>query len=317
MANLDVQKIVTFVRITRTEQAYAVHKLKQREGDLNAPLDAHYRFAATNIANRYVPDSEDSMIDIDDSEEESEEAEDALYEYGQSHLQDPFLAHAISMSLETVEIEKQLREVANTIRESLSGVTEAHNVDHLRQMQSSSRSLDEENESRGVPASSLVTASALDEAFTNSLDLISWLTLYEAAMFAEVPDSRYRSGSLAPRTPSPSAEIQRLIRDKQELEKQLAEKEASLPLEPAIDEGNAVTILIRMPSGNRLTRCFMKSHNLQTLFDFIDISRLVKPNTYRLVKPFPRETFGAQQSCLTLQELGLTNKQEALFLEMI
>lgn len=49
----------------------------------------------------------------------------------------------------------------------------------------------------------------------------------------------------------------------QELERQLAEKEASLPLEPTPDDDNAVTLLVRMPDGSRMGRRFLKSDNLQ------------------------------------------------------
>lgn len=103
----------------------------------------------------------------------------------------------------------------------------------------------------------------------------------------------------------------------QELEKQLAAKEVSLPPEPSSDNENAVTLLVRMPDGSRRGRRFLRSDNLQvkacknfptlsfpfsfgcliilnpcldffqSLFDFIDVGRVVKPGTYRLVSiPF-------------------------------
>ncbi|XP_039050818.1 plant UBX domain-containing protein 8-like isoform X2 [Hibiscus syriacus] len=104
---------------------------------------------------------------------------------------------------------------------------------------------------------------------------------------------------------------------KQECERQLAAKEASLPQEPSSNEENAVNLLVRMPDGIRRGRLFLKSDRLQSLYDFIDIGRGVEPGTYRLVRPYPRRAFGEEESSLTLSELGLTNKQEALFLELI
>ncbi|KAK8577643.1 hypothetical protein V6N13_027910 [Hibiscus sabdariffa] len=104
---------------------------------------------------------------------------------------------------------------------------------------------------------------------------------------------------------------------KQECERQLAAKEASLPQEPSANEENAVNLLVRMPDGSRRGRLFLKSDRLQSLYDYIDIGRGVKPGTYRLVRPYPRRAFGDGESSLTLNELGLTNKQEALFLELI
>ncbi|XP_024174684.1 plant UBX domain-containing protein 9 isoform X3 [Rosa chinensis] len=102
-----------------------------------------------------------------------------------------------------------------------------------------------------------------------------------------------------------------------EFERRLDAKSASLPCEPAPDDENAVTLLVRMPNGSRLSRRFRKSDKLQLLFDFIDVGRVVEPGTYRVVRSYPRHAFTANNSLLTLRELGLTNKQEALFLELI
>ncbi|CAN1332927.1 Plant UBX domain-containing protein 8 [Linum perenne] len=112
-------------------------------------------------------------------------------------------------------------------------------------------------------------------------------------------------------------EEEQIIVLSQEIERQLAAKEASLPQEPTPDEENAVTLLVRMPDGARHGRRFLKSDRLQSLFDFIDVTRVVKPGTYRLVRPYPRQAFSDGHSNLTLTELGLTSKQEALFLEVI
>ncbi|CDY13274.1 BnaC09g23820D [Brassica napus] len=98
---------------------------------------------------------------------------------------------------------------------------------------------------------------------------------------------------------------------------QLKAKEASLPKEPQADEENAITLLVRMPDGTRHGRRFLRSDKLQSLFDFIDIARVVKPRTYRLVRPYPRHAFGDGESESTLNDLGLSSKQEALFLELI
>jgi len=105
--------------------------------------------------------------------------------------------------------------------------------------------------------------------------------------------------------------------EEEKLQRILAAKEASLPQEPAADDENAVTLLVRMPDGSRHGRRFLKSDKLQLLFDFIDVGRLVKPGTYRVVRPYPRHAFGIADSSLTFRELGLTSKQEALFLELI
>ncbi|ERN19348.1 plant UBX domain-containing protein 8 isoform X1 [Amborella trichopoda] len=109
----------------------------------------------------------------------------------------------------------------------------------------------------------------------------------------------------------------RKLLEEEELERQLAAKEASLPQEPPADNENAITLLVRMPDGSRRGRRFLMADKLQSLFDFIDVGRGVKPNTYRLVRPYPRRAFSDGEKGLSLSEVGLSSKLEALFLELI
>lgn len=66
----------------------------------------------------------------------------------------------------------------------------------------------------------------------------------------------------------------------QEMERQLAAKEASLPHEPSPDDENAVTLLVRMPDGSRRGRRFLKSHKLQVYIIYCirlcDLNRIHK-----------------------------------------
>ncbi|KAL8064284.1 hypothetical protein ABFX02_01G080000 [Erythranthe guttata] len=112
-------------------------------------------------------------------------------------------------------------------------------------------------------------------------------------------------------------ESHRKLLEQQEIERQLAAKEASLPQEPNTDDDNSVTLLVRMPDGTRRSRRFHKSDKLQYLFDFIDIGRGITPGSYRLVRSYPRRAFSDGESSSTMNELGLTSKQEALYLELI
>ncbi|KAG6408003.1 hypothetical protein SASPL_131005 [Salvia splendens] len=111
--------------------------------------------------------------------------------------------------------------------------------------------------------------------------------------------------------------MRKKLQEEQENERQLAAKEASLPGEPTPDDENAVTLLVRMPDGSRRGRRFLKSDKLQSLFDYIDIGRVVKPGSYRLVRSYPRRALGDGERPSTFDELGLTSKQEALYLELI
>ncbi|KAF6154448.1 hypothetical protein GIB67_028340 [Kingdonia uniflora] len=78
-------------------------------------------------------------------------------------------------------------------------------------------------------------------------------------------------------------ESRRKLLEEEEMKKELAQKEASLPQEPASNDENAVNLLVKMPDGSRRGRRFLKSDLLQSLFDFIDVGKGVKPGTYRLV----------------------------------
>lgn len=112
-------------------------------------------------------------------------------------------------------------------------------------------------------------------------------------------------------------EALRRLQEEEESERKLAAKKASLPPEPSVEDENAVTLLVRMPDGSRRGRRFLKSDRLQSLFDFIDVGGGVKPGTYRLVRQYPRRAFTDGEHGSSLSDLGLTSKQEALFLELI
>ncbi|WVZ65630.1 hypothetical protein U9M48_014960 [Paspalum notatum var. saurae] len=105
--------------------------------------------------------------------------------------------------------------------------------------------------------------------------------------------------------------------EEEELESNLASKQASLPSEPHPDIEGAVTVVVRMPDGSRQGRRFLKTDKLQFLFDFLDVGRTYKPGTYRLVRTYPRRTFTNSEGDVSFSDLGLTSKQEALFLEHI
>ncbi|KAJ0964134.1 hypothetical protein J5N97_029256 [Dioscorea zingiberensis] len=142
------------------------------------------------------------------------------------------------------------------------------------------------------------------------------LKFMEEAEHRRLEEAAAREASLE-REKLQEEENRRKMLEEEEFESKLAAKEASLPQEPSTDDESAVTLLVRMPDGSRRGRRFLKSDKLQFLFNFIDIGRLVKPGTYRLVRPFPRRAFTDGESELTLSELGLTSKQEALFLELV
>ncbi|XP_051188946.1 plant UBX domain-containing protein 8 [Lolium perenne] len=105
--------------------------------------------------------------------------------------------------------------------------------------------------------------------------------------------------------------------EKEELESSLAAKQASLPSEPPSDAEGVITLVVRMPDGSRQGRRFLKSDKFQCLFDFLDVGRTCRPGTYKLVRTYPRRAFTPADGDQSFSELGLTSKQEALFIEQI
>ncbi|KAK9927324.1 hypothetical protein M0R45_024512 [Rubus argutus] len=324
----------------------------------------------------------------------------------QSHLEDPELAHVVSLSLKTAEQEKALREQGGNDRVAEMGASEAAEVELAKlaapngSMEAGSSAIRDDTEdveeeplvrhrSRRMPSGSVESAKELGPSVTSTpsspveqdmgnhpshdgsaFPSDEWggmssqehdeAVMLEAAMFGGIPegsgyripyaphqfmraetqrqireqqDDEYLASLQADREKELKAieeaearreeerqkeeEAQRKVEEEQELERQLAAKEATLPREPASDDVNAVTLLVRMPDGSRHGRRFLKTDKLQSLFNFIDIGRKVKPGSYRVVRPFPRRAFSDGESALTLNELGLTSKQEALFLELI
>jgi hypothetical protein len=76
----------------------------------------------------------------------------------------------------------------------------------------------------------------------------------------------------------------------QELESNLASKQASLPSEPPPDSEGAVTIVVRMPDGSRQGRRFLKSDKLQ-----VNTFGLLESQTrafIRLTCSFPFSVYG-------------------------
>ncbi|KAI4371529.1 hypothetical protein MLD38_019751 [Melastoma candidum] len=94
-------------------------------------------------------------------------------------------------------------------------------------------------------------------------------------------------------------------------------REVVLSNEPAIDDEGAISVVVRMPDGSRHGRRFLVTDKIKSVFNFVDLGGWAKPSSYKLVRPYPREAFTAADSSSSLGELGITNKQEALFLEFL
>jgi hypothetical protein len=91
-------------------------------------------------------------------------------------------------------------------------------------------------------------------------------------------------------------------------QKRCKDLEAQLPAEPPADAPNAVHLVLRTPSGERLERRFLGSNKLQILKDFIDSKSIDMnlPEHYEIVCPFPKKTFNNFD--ITFEEAGLVGR---------
>ncbi|KAJ9531041.1 hypothetical protein QJQ45_000958 [Haematococcus lacustris] len=101
----------------------------------------------------------------------------------------------------------------------------------------------------------------------------------------------------------------------------LARKAAALVPEPAPGDPEAVTIMVRLPDGMRLSRKFKKSNALQAVFDYVDVQHqaatyLPGNCRYNLVNQFPRHVFQESDATGTLADMGIVSGT-ALFLEVV
>ncbi|KAL5796267.1 hypothetical protein ACOSQ2_001087 [Xanthoceras sorbifolium] len=268
-------------------------------------------------------------------------------------LEDDELSRAVSLSLKTAEQEYAMREQG--VRSPYQQLGILYEVDHFQHNNDavpsnewggiSSKELDEAimleaalfaANSEGTSHSSKYEPHQ-QSGPDRSVGPNSWpvsdassSSVTPQRLLREQQDNEYVASLLADREKEANAlkqaeslrlkedESRKKLLEEEKLERWLAMKATLLPPEPASDDGNAVTLHVRMPDGTRHGRRFLKSDKLKVLFDFIDVGRTVKPGTYRVVRPYPRRAFNvSDDGSLSLTELGLTSKQEALFLEFI
>ncbi|XP_019059311.1 PREDICTED: plant UBX domain-containing protein 9 [Tarenaya hassleriana] len=231
--------------------------------------------------------------------------------------EDEDLARAISLSLEAEELENAMREQITEIQPHhmedfdphKSGTNEIntpkpgsssvhHDLEDIKQKQPIVNSSHHEHHLQHVE-------SAHDP---DKWGGIPSTELHEAIMMEKALFNGIANDTSHKRSPGHHTE---------EREGISAVKESFLPVEPSVDNEGAITLLIRMPDSNRHGRRFLRSDKVKYLFDFIDAGGAVKPGTYRVVRPYPRRAFNLDDGASTFEELGLTNKQEVLFLELI
>ncbi|WJX87065.1 hypothetical protein P8452_69294 [Trifolium repens] len=268
------------------------------------------------------------------------------------HQEDDDLAHVLSLSLQTAEQEEALRELRVKEEKEVLGTHallakgEKTNTSRSR-LEWGGISSDELNEallietalfseipnhsshkSSSLPGLQHHSGKNVDPKIQSSSSSASQL-LAETQLLRQQQDADYLASLIADKqkelnslnkvetNSSKKEESHEKMPKRMELEKKLDTKKIILPNEPPLGDEKVITIVVRMPDGGRCERRFFKTDKLQLLFDFIDISGAVKPGTYRVVKSYPRRAYNINDSSATLNEVGLSNKNEALFLELI
>ncbi|XP_058765782.1 plant UBX domain-containing protein 9-like isoform X1 [Vicia villosa] len=313
-----------------------------------------YPLAQSTASNVRDQDAEEAMIQaaIEASKKESIErslrnAPNDLPDNGlpRSNFQpeDDDLANVISLSLQTAEQEEAMRELRV---KQLSAEGEKTNTSRIRP-EWGDISSDELKEALLIETaffsevldhssqkfSSLPDLQHNSEKHTDPKRLCSSSStaqlLSETQLLRKQQDDDYLASLLVDRQKelnslkkaethsSKEEESHKKMPERTEMEKILDTKSIMLANEPPLGDEKAITIVVRMPDGGRCERRFFKTDKLQLLFDFIDIYGAVKPGTYRVVKSYPRRAYSINDSSATLNEVGLNNKNEALFLELI
>ncbi|KGN56549.1 plant UBX domain-containing protein 9 [Cucumis sativus] len=272
-------------------------------------------------------DTEDEMLRA--AIEASKQDSDLQLLQRQLQQEEEDLAHAVSLSLRMAEQEKAGRElmVENKDEATSIGRREPSNSGP-KDCEGSTSTHHQHEQGASYPKQwDGITSNELSES-----------VLLEAAFFRGVSDNFSEKNSLpashlqndkiqgkskgsdmqpVPCCSIPSSSTQPPRQQQKETVRSLAAQEAQFPPEPEINDKNSVTLLLRLPDGHRHERRFLKSDKLQLLFNFIDDKLAMKPGTYKVARPYPRCTFGVEDGSMMLRDLGLTGKQEALFVELI
>ncbi|CAH8323959.1 unnamed protein product [Eruca vesicaria subsp. sativa] len=246
-----------------------------------------------------------------------------LYSREAINKEDEDIARAISMSIEMEEQESVMRE---QLAELMPHPVEQSNTYESNRYKPGSSTLQDKREDR-KQKQPIDTSSQhghdlqnVEAAYPEEWGGIPSKELQEAIMLEKALFSGVARENTS-HTNQPGTHRESQSADKRAVEEEperssITEK-AAPPIEPSVENEDAITLLVRMPDSSRHGRRFLKSDKLKYLFDFIDAAGLVKPGTYRVIRSYPRRAFSLQDGALTFEELSLTNKQEALFLELL
>jgi len=103
-------------------------------------------------------------------------------------------------------------------------------------------------------------------------------------------------------------EVERALREAEEKKRQqLERKKIALPVEPALGSEGVVHIVVKLPSGDRISRRFHKHNKLQDISDFVDLNQKeIESGSFYLASPYPRKLYTDPN--LTLQDAGFSSQ---------
>ena len=137
----------------------------------------------------------------------------------------------------------------------------------------------------------------------------------EAARAAAEAAARAAEAEAAEKAAAEAAEAARAAAARDAL---VAAANEALPDEPPAGGDGVVDIAVKLPDGRRVRRRFSLSNPLQSVFNFLVSAEHLAPGTYRLMSQFPRRAFEDHaEGAPTLEQAGLTQKQEALFVDLL
>lgn len=102
-------------------------------------------------------------------------------------------------------------------------------------------------------------------------------------------------------------EERRRVEEETAIAKALEEKRLRLPGEPPAGTDGRVSLLFRLPSGQRKQRAFLASDTVACLYDFVEVEdEEMARSSYRLVSQAPRRVYEAREQ--TLEAAGVENQ---------
>ncbi|KAK7308996.1 hypothetical protein RJT34_05388 [Clitoria ternatea] len=267
-------------------------KIDDDDDDILPSFTAHQEYS-NDIQEQMIHAAiEASRREADESTQITSLVDQLIWVNLESDLEDPELAHAVSLSLKTAEQEKaqhvQGGDVeAPKVRSSNSSEVEIGRMASNGRLEKGSSSFQDEDED--LEEQPLVRTRSRHSSLVSSKS-----TKDVEDIEASTSLSTDREEELKAIEEANAAHEEEKWREEESRWKLHEEHVMHL-----------LSILIY------LVKIFAKldSGIFKSLFDFIDSGRVVKPGRYRLVRPYPRHAFSHEESA--------SSKQEALFLELI